>query len=233
MILKSLLQKRIPSIVLISSTIFLCSVVATAVGKRPPIRYLPIGDSYTIGEGLDSKKNFPSLLVNHLSESAIAIELLGNPARTGWTTKDAIDKELPLFKKLKPDFSTLLIGVNDWVQGVTEATFQKNLSYLIDEMQKIVSSNLILITIPDFSATPNGGQYGRGRNISNGIDAFNHIIVEEGLKRKLLVVDIFKLSQEMKDDPSLVSADGLHPSGKEYQKWEALIYPETIKLLTK
>ena len=31
-------------------------------------------------------------------------------ARTGWKTKEAIDNELPLFRKEKPDFSTLLIG---------------------------------------------------------------------------------------------------------------------------
>jgi acyl-CoA thioesterase-1 len=222
---------------LISSIIFLCALSRLSYGEgpgvRPTVRYLPIGDSYTIGEGLDPKQNFPSLLVNHLRQSGVTVDLLGNPARTGWTTQDAINNEVPLFKKLKPEFSTLLIGVNDWVQGVNETTFQKNLSYIIDEMQKIVSSKLILITIPDFSATPNGGQYGKGRNISEGIASFNRIIIEEARKRRLPVVDIFKLSQEMKNDPSLVAADGLHPSAKEYEKWEELIYKEAIKLLAK
>ncbi len=219
-------------VLLISFAISLSSMITHS---QKTIRYLPIGDSYTIGEGISPEENFPSVLAKHLRQSGIKIEVVRNPARTGWTTKDAIDKELPLFRELKPDFSTLLIGVNDWVQEVNEETFQKNLSFIIDEMQKNLSKpdHLILVTIPDFSATPNGGQYGKGRNISEGIAHFNSIVVKEAKKRKLPVVEIFSLSQEMKNDPSLIASDGLHPSGKEYAKWEELIYPVAEKMLSR
>src|SRR5437667_11023298 len=120
MILKSPSPKKIHSIVLSNAMIILIAASSFITGEKNPgtVRYFPIGDSYTIGEGLDANENFPSLLTAHLNQSGIAIELLGNPAKTGWTTQDAIDNDLPLFKRLKPDFSTLLIGVNDWVQGV-------------------------------------------------------------------------------------------------------------------
>ena len=47
-----------------------------------------------------------------------------NPSRTGWTTADAIANELPSFRGARPEFGTLMIGVNDWVQGVEPDVFQ-------------------------------------------------------------------------------------------------------------
>jgi acyl-CoA thioesterase I len=91
-------------------------------------------------------------------------------------------------------------------------------------------SKIILITIPDFGVTPEGKNYGSGRNISDGISEFNALIKEEAKKRKLPVVDIFDISKNMKNDNSLVAKDGLHPSAKEYAVWETMILPEAVKL---
>jgi len=84
---------------------------------------------------------------------------------------------------------------------------------------------LVVITIPDFGATPVGPKYAGGRNITKGLSEFNRIIIGEAKKRELALVDIFRVSQAMKTDPSLVAADGLHPSPKEYAVWEEMIYP--------
>ncbi len=197
------------------------------------IKFFPIGDSYTIGEGAGEKYSWPALLTNHLSDSGIKIKLIANLSHTGFTTQNAIDAELPLFIKSKPDFATLLIGVNDWVQGIDEKIFRKNLVYLIDKMQNAMTnkSKLLLVTIPDFSAAPSGNHYARGRNISEGLKRFNNIIKEEAAKRNLKVVDIFDLSKEMGKDPSLVADDGLHPSAKEYALWEEKIFPVSFDLL--
>jgi lysophospholipase L1-like esterase len=37
----------------------------------------------------------------------------------------------------------------------------------------------------------------------------------------------------MRDDPTLIARDGLHPSAKEYARWEAMIFPVAQKLLMK
>jgi lysophospholipase L1-like esterase len=92
---------------------------------------------------------------------------------------------------------------------------------------------LLVVTIPDFSVTPDGPTYARGRNISEGIASFNKIVTEESKKRGLRVVDIFELSKKMGSDKSLVAADGLHPSAKEYAEWEKIIFPAALELLAK
>src|SRR5437764_5434307 len=134
---------------------------------KAEISYVPIGDSYSIGAGATAEQSWPSLLTRHLRAAGVQISLVANPSITGWTSEQAIAAELPIFRAAKPDFATLLIGVNDWVQGVSEEKFRANLNHLLDEMLDVLPGKhrLLLLTIPDFSVTPNGLKYARGRNI--------------------------------------------------------------------
>jgi lysophospholipase L1-like esterase len=216
------------------SSLFLFLNFAMAQPEVQRIRYAVIGDSYSCGEGASLKESWPALLTQHLSAQGLHIDLVSNPSVTGWTTKDAIDRELPKFVNSNPNFATLLIGVNDWVQGVDEATFRNRFSYLLDQMLAVLpdKKRLLVVTIPDFGVTPTGPKYSRGRNIHEGIMQFNQIVTEEARKRGLTVVDIFPLSKKMGKDKSLVARDGLHPSAKAYAEWEKIIFPIALELLT-
>src|SRR6266705_1287050 len=103
------------------------ATVSTAEKKidKEKIRYVAIGDSYSIGEGASPNDSWPALLTRHLNDKGLHVDLVANPSRTGWTTQQAIDRELPVFVAAKPNFATLQIGVNDWVQGVDENSFRK------------------------------------------------------------------------------------------------------------
>jgi lysophospholipase L1-like esterase len=207
----------------------------TADQSAAKIRYAAIGDSYSIGEGASPNESWPAVLTKRLKSEGFDIELVANPSRTGWTTQDAIDRELPVFLKAKPDFSTLQIGVNDWVQGVGETVFRKRFAFLLDQMLGVLSNkkHLLVVTIPDFGVTPTGARYANGRDISQGINRFNEIIQEEATNRGLTIVDVFPLSKKMGTDRSLVAADGLHGSAKEYAEWEKIIFPAALELLKK
>lgn len=202
---------------------------------KKALRYIALGDSYTICTGTNTTaEQWPEILAGHLRNAGIPVELVSNPSRNGFSTQNLIDNELPLLKNGSYDFATLLIGVNDWVRDVDRKTYQKNLSYIVDEIQKTLphKSKLILITIPDFGVTPKGALYSGGRDISKGITEFNDIIKAEAKKRGLVCVDIFPLSKGMLHHQDLVAADGLHPSAKEYALWEALIFPEAKKIVS-
>lgn len=201
----------------------------------PPIRYAVIGDSYSIGEGASAAESWPALLARRLTKSGIAVELVSNPSRTGWTTEDAIEKELPEYRAARPQFATLMLGVNDWVQGVEAETFRRRIAFLMDEMRRILPNEkqLLVVNIPDFSVTPDGPTYARGRDIAAGLTNFNRIIAAEAKARGLTMVDIFPLSQRMGTDRALVAADGLHPSAKAYAEWETVIFPVAQEQLRK
>src|SRR5947208_11609608 len=80
------------------------------------IRYLALGDSFTIGTGTTPEKAFPALLAARWRAAGRSVELL-NPAVNGYTTDDLIAKELLHVPVFKPTFITLLIGANDIVRG--------------------------------------------------------------------------------------------------------------------
>jgi len=221
------------SAVLFFSCLLSAFVTFPGEQKGKMTTYLPLGDSYTICTGAEEASSWPVLLTRHLNDRQVKVLMLDNPARNGFSTQDLIDHELPLVIKSKPGFVTMLIGVNDWVREVPEASFKRNLKFILDEIQKVIEKpkNIILITIPDFGVTPQGKKYARGRDISSGIRRFNDIIRSESRLRGLPLVDIFGASRQMEKDPELIAEDGLHPSAKEYAIWEKLILAETLKLL--
>lgn len=220
---------------LVCVTVFTAMAADKVDPKNEPIRYVAIGDSYSIGEGASPDQSWPAVLTRHLNAQGLRVDLVTNPSVTGWTSQQAIDRELPIFLQSKPTFATLQIGVNDWVQGVDETAFRKRFASLVDQMLAVLPNKdrLLIVTIPDFSVTPTGARYSRGRNISEGLTRFNEIINDETKKRGLKVVDVFPTSKAMKNDPSLIAVDGLHPSEKEYAEWEKIIFPIAFQLLTR
>jgi acyl-CoA thioesterase I len=199
------------------------------------IRFLPLGDSYTICDGAKQSECWTELLSLSLFKKGIKLDLLANPARSGFTTQDLIERELPMLEIYKPDFVTLLIGVNDWVKGLSKEEFKSNYELILDQIQAALPNKqrVLILTIPDFSVKPEGKKYGNGRNISEGISGFNEIITKVAKDRGLKVVDLFQFSQEIKYDKESVAADGLHPSAKEYALWEKMIHNTAHEILEK
>jgi len=136
--------------------IFVATVSTAEKIDKEKIRYVAIGDSYSIGEGALPDESWPALLTRHLNEKGIHVDLIANPSRTGWTTQQAIDRELPVFVAAKPNLATLQIGVNDWVQGVDVETFRKHFNFLVDQMLAVLrdKNRLLIVTIPDFGVRP-------------------------------------------------------------------------------
>lgn len=197
------------------------------------ITYIAVGDSYTIGNGVLEKDRWPNVLVKHLNEAGINIRLIGNPAVSGYTVEDAVRTELPVVKKLHPDFVTVLIGANDNFSQTDPKLFERDLKELLDKLQPMLKNpkNIVLITIPDYSKSPAAAGYDT-QNISESIEEYNKIIKSEAEKRNLKVADIFPVSQTMTGSDDYIS-DGLHPSSQGYAKWEKVIYPVVFELLKK
>lgn len=205
-----------------------------AAGRSAADRYVALGDSYTIGEGVAPGERWPDVLVERLRDAGLPIDLMANPSVTGWTSAQLIEYELPILEMSDATFVTLLIGVNDWVQGVARDVFNDRLRTILDRIQAILPDprKVILITIPDFSVTPQGATYSRGRDITAGIAGFNALIIDEGVARGLPVVDIFPLSRALVSH-EFVGDDGLHPSGAAYARWVDLVLPEALLLLSR
>lgn len=192
------------------------------------ISYLALGDSYTIGQSVEQKDSFPYQLSAKLGIPAPTVI-----AQTGWTTDNliaAIDGST--IKGNTYDVVTLLIGVNDQYQGLSQANYRTKFVQLLNTAINFAKGNkahVIVVSIPDYGVTPFAN--GAGATISPLIDQFNAINKEETDKAGISYVNITPISKQAATDKSLIAIDGLHPSGSMYALWVNMIAPVAVKQL--
>ncbi|HEX6271123.1 MAG TPA: SGNH/GDSL hydrolase family protein [Anaerolineales bacterium] len=196
------------------------------------IRYLALGDSYTIGESVADHERWPNQLANLLEEVDIQAEVT-IIARTGWTT-DELWQGIQA-KEIEPpyDLVSLLIGVNNQYRGYDIDEYREQFIFLLNKSIEYAGGNpsrIIVLSIPDWGVTPFAA--GRGRKqIAKEINRFNAVNRDESKKAGARYVDIAPGSREATNDISLIAPDGLHPSGKMYSEWARLAYSEALKAL--
>lgn len=215
----------------ITLPVFLTHLVfAAQLVDANPIRYVAIGDSYTVATGIEEKDSWPSQLTQKLKSAGIKINLIEILGMRGATSQQTLNEVMPLLKNLKPGLITLLIGVNDWIrEGISSSKFKIRIKNLIDEIQSnLPPKKLLLITIPDFSCSPQKKNWGYGKSATNGITRLNKILKTEAALRDLVIVDIYPLSQNLCSQVGMFSDDGVHPSALQYSKWVDLIFPHLI-----
>ena len=160
------------------------------------------------------------------------LELVANLGVNGFTSGDLIDVELPRLEALRPDFLSVLIGVNDVVQGVPASVYRANVADILSAVvDRVAAGRALVVTTPDYTVTPSGSAYGDPAQQAAGIRENNAIITAAAGARGIAVVDIYDVSLEAAADPSLVAGDGLHPSGAQYARWVDRIRPAIEVLL--
>ena len=201
--------------------------VVSDSGETAELRFLALGDSYTIGEGVQTTERWPVQLARLLRDEGVAI---GEPeivAKTGWTTAEltaGIDRAKPAGAY---DLVSLLIGVNNQYRGRSDVEYRRELAKLLDQAVGFAGgerSHVIVLSIPDWSVTPFARNSDRSR-IRAEIDRFNAVNREEAERAGAQYVDVTGISRMAADDKSLLAADGLHPSGKMYREWAKLVLP--------
>lgn len=202
------------------------SPAVTHAGER--LRLVALGDSYTIGTSVSEDERWP----NQLVALEPRLDLAANLAVNGFTSRDVIEVQLPRLGVLRPELITLLIGVNDVVQGVPPATYRGNVARILADAARLVGAGRILaVTTPDYTVTPRGAEYGDPARQAAAIREMNAILTEVARGLGIAVVDIHDISLEAASDRSLVAVDGLHPSGVQYARWVERIAPAVATLL--
>jgi lysophospholipase L1-like esterase len=198
-----------------------------------PLRYVALGDSYTIGTALDDARDrWPDRLVAAIGRRPPTLELAANLGVDGFTSADLIEHELPALDGLRPGFASVLIGVNDVVQGVAAAVYRANVARILDVLRELLPANrIVTVATPDYTVTPQGAAYGDPATQAAGIRSNNDILAALARERAIAFVDIHDLSLRAAGDRSLVAADGLHPSADQYGLWVDRILPVVADLI--
>jgi len=195
---------------------------------REPVRFLALGDSYTIGASVPVAERWPEQLFDSIAAKGFETEKLTIIARTGWTTDVLLDAILARDPPKEFNLVSLLIGVNDQYLGYETDWYKTSFKELLLMAIELAQGNknaVFVLSIPDYAYTPFGGG---SNSISQEIDAYNTINRSITESYDIAYIDITSISREGLDNPSLVASDGLHPSGLMYSKWVSLIIEELM-----
>jgi lysophospholipase L1-like esterase len=196
------------------------------------IRYLALGDSYTIGESVEEAERWPNQLADLLKEYGYSAEVT-TIARTGWTTAELWEGIQVANPQGTYDLVSLLIGVNNQYRGYDISEYREEFRVLLGRSIQYAGGNtdrVVVLSIPDWGVTP----FAAGRDatqIAAEIDAFNTVNEEETRMAGIRYVGVTRISRLAAKNPALIAGDGLHPSGKMYSMWAGLALPEVVEML--
>jgi lysophospholipase L1-like esterase len=199
-------------------------------------RFLALGDSYTIGEGVAAEGTWPVQLARRLRADGIAIDDPVVIAKTGWSTDElivAMDTAA-----LAPPYAlvTLLIGVNNQYRGRDIDNYREELAMLLRRAHALASTRaqrVTVVSIPDWGVTRFAREQGRDpQRIAVEIDAFNAAARALATRAHIDFVDITEISRKGADRIDMLAADGLHPSTAQYALWTDAITGGAKRALT-
>jgi lysophospholipase L1-like esterase len=183
--------------------------------------YLALGDSYTIGEQVPAEESFPMQLVLLLRSRGYKIADPKIVAKTGWTT-DELEAGINKADLLAHyNWVTLLIGVNNQYRSRSVDEYQNEFRALLQRALSFAGGRkdrVLVLSIPDWGVTPFAEGRDR-RQIAIEIDAYNNAAASICAEESIQFIPITEGTRDAASDRSLLTGDGLHPSGKEYRRW--------------
>ena len=200
------------------------------------MKYLALGDSYTVGEGVAAGERWPGVLARAVRDEGIDLDEPRVIATTGWTTDElsaAMDAAEPLGQW---DFVTLLIGVNNQYRGRGLEEYRQHFDALLHRAIGLARCNpgrVLVLSIPDWGVTRFGAESGRDRGaVARELDAFNAAACALCERHGVAFVDITAASRDGGGEAAMLADDGLHPNAAMHARWAALALSVALQLLT-
>ena len=139
----------------------------------------------------------------------------------GFTTLDLIQHELLYLRRTKPELVTILIGVNDLVQGRTPEQYRDSLAQIYDGVAEL---HVAAVSIPDWSFVPAAADFGGSDRVGRLTEVFNEVAKEEATARRFEWIDITEVSRSGIGSPGWIASDRLHPGDAQYAAWANVIW---------
>ncbi len=229
------LQVRLITMVKLITTLHTFLLVFVTQGQllsvEEPVRFLALGDSYTIGQSVSYKDRWPSQLADSLEELGYQVDTVAFISKTGWRTDDLAFG----INQVQPDSNynmvSLLIGVNNQYQGEPITRYTQEFPELLKRAIAFaggVKERVFVVSIPDYMYTPTRNYFSNPDAVSRKLDEYNAIAEAYCDTLNIKYFNITPISRKGLNDPALVANDGLHPSGKQYGAWVDFILSQGI-----
>ncbi len=193
--------------------------------------YLALGDSYTIGQSVDSSERFPAQTAAILKHRGFIIPSIDYIATTGWKTVNLQWAIEAMRIKKTYDVVTLLIGVNDQYLKRDTTGYREHFTNLLQKAIAFANNNnrhVFVLSLPDYSVTPFGSNM---KKASRQLDQFNAINSQVSKSFGVNYTDITGISRYDAIDTTTLAWDDMHPSGKQYAQWASALANKMLNVL--
>jgi acyl-CoA thioesterase I len=210
------------------------AAVPSVSPSGPPITYVAIGASESVGFGADDPvtQGWTQVFYRTSLQRATTFVDLGIP---GATVAQALDEEVPHAAELSPELVTVWLNANDLIDGVPEATYGTELSTLLRELRDAGARWILVANTPPlarlpryqecapYAPIPEGGcdtsRRLPPREVDRMVAAYNATIARTSASEGATVVDLYSAFATVPraELTELVSSDGFHPSTEGYR----------------
>lgn len=206
-----------------------CQEKAENQADTQPIQYLALGDSYTIGQSVDTSDRWPIQLDAKLKDEGFAVERTDIIAQTGWKTSDLLnaieDTNLEDYNLI-----SLSIGVNNQFSGIPFEVYTSEFDELLGRIIDAAgSSRVFIVSIPDYGVTPFGSN--NSETIAQELDEYNEYARLKCDTLNIPYINITEISRVLGASEGALASDNLHPSGTQYALWVDEMIPTVRELV--
>lgn len=208
-------SRRLLTIVAVVGCIaVIAGIVAVTPAAGPPLRYVALGASDTVGAGaLDpARDGWVGVLHAAMPTGTQLVNLGVNGARA----HDALEQSLPVAIDARPDVATVWLAANDFNAGVSLDAYRRDLDRILAALQAAGTRWILVGNLPDLVLLDLFGGAGAGERISAEVRKWNAEIADVARAHDAVLVDLFAASPGYAGHPEFVSPDGGHPSRAGY-----------------
>lgn len=186
------------------------------------VEYIALGDSLTVGFGSNAiSQTYPFIFAQNLSKH-MSVSLV-NLAVRGATSSDLINNQLREVVREKPNYITLLIGINDIHNFTSPEKFQEEINYITSVLAEQTDAKIIILNIP-YLGSKNLILFPYDLYFDYRTIQFNKILSKIAADKKFTLVDLYTPTKTLfSNQPDFYSSDNFHPSGNGYILWGNLL----------
>jgi acyl-CoA thioesterase I len=178
-------------------------------GKNKCILIVAMGDSLTVGYGVDETLAFPALLERKLRSTGHDVKVISagiNGEKSGEALA-RIDRVL----QLQPDIVIVQTGTNDGLRGVAPEVMRENIDAIV---RSLTEQGITVVLAGMRNLKPRKGNFD---------DEFSRIYPQVAVRYGAILMPFFL--EGVAGNPGLNRADGIHPTAEGYSIIVSKLFP--------
>lgn len=132
-------------------------------------------------------------------------------------------------ERIGPDIVSVLIGVNDLVQGRSADDYRHSLTTIYDAVS---GRPVVAVSIPTWSYVPAAAGFGGPDRVDRLTRLFNEVARDQADGRGYAWIDLTEASTSAIGTQGWIADDDLHPGDVQYAAWAEAIWPAFERAIT-